>query len=359
MPCNGHVKIGYAFGENIAAIVDKAQSIVRGRRVYMDEACGQVLGSLSPAETGSLSSFFRLYSLLERDAKHSDDTFQGDQDRLMKLFYLAEEVEDFIAAVKNLRQLITDSVSHNKRATRELLVSFDALEVSAVRYSDFWVRRRPELRDLAGVLQAQLDGIPNPFSRIEETLRGNIGLDEVGYILADNKYPNCSGRRWGGKTWMVGWGSPPEAATLENVLQIVSDEAAHWVLLDPFAADQRRQLTENLRKRSSSTGESEERLRDGVDGACMVLMEGFGHLFIGFDWTKEPPETLPEPRRMGEEGTLYSMSHRFTRWFHRHWGAFLAQPDTTAKDWAWICVQDNLPFFLDVAAEYMKRGTIY
>ena len=194
-----------------------------------------------------------------------------------------------------------------------------------------------------------------------------MGFKEVDYYIVDNKFPSCSARRWGGQRWIVGWSDPPEMAVPEVVVQVVSDEVSHWILEEPFTDERRSELAERLRgdleKRGSkfqAICSDPQRLLQGVNGAGMVLMEGYGHAFMGFPWMRdEVPVELPTPREMGRGDTLYAESFHFTRWFHDHWKEFLDDQTINAEDWAWQCVNENIDKFIEIAVKFLERGTIY
>ena len=369
------IRIKYAFGENVVAIVERLDHNLNQAKISVDKICRRILvNELSADEVDHMKNFYARMGRIEHETHILTPPIHTERDKqnLMCRYYLAEDLKSFDDGLDEWRKAVQKA--HEAGGIDEDLVESSLKSLEVVRkvaklYSGHWeTKRKAELAFIAEELQRGVDDLPNPTEKVENVLRGRIGLEEVDYYIVDNKFPNCSARRWGGQRWIVGWSDPPEMATPEVVAQVISDEASHWILEDPFTEEKRcelaKQLRENLDKREEKLiaeySDPDRRLLDGVDGASMVLKEGYGHTFIGFPWTQdEIPEELTPPRQRGRKGTLYAESYHFTRWFHDHWNEFLENTSMNAKDWAWQCVDENITKFIEIARKFLERGTIY
>jgi len=369
------IRIKYAFGENVVAIVERLDHDLDRENVSADNICRRILTKeLSADEVDHMKRLYARIGKVEHRTHILTPPILTERDKhdLMRRYYLAEDLKSFEDALDGWRRVVQKA--HEAGGIGEGLVESSLISLEVVRkvakhYSHHWEKeRKDELALIAEGLQRAVNSLPNPLERVESVLRGDIGFKKVDYYVVDNKFPNCSARRWGGKRWIVGWSDPPEMATPEVVVHVVSDEASHWILEDPFTEEQRcelaRLLRENIDKREgellAECSDPQQRLLEGIAGASIVLMEGYGHAFIGFHWTQDKaPGELPPPRQMGRNGTLYSESYHFTRWFHSHWREFLENPSMNAEDWAWQCVGENVAKFIEIARKFLKRGTIY
>lgn len=371
----GSIRIKHTFGENVVAIVERSVHDLEKENFSVDMVCRRILTKeLSDDEVVHMSKLYARMGRIEQKIRNLSPPILTERDRqgLMFGYYLAENLSSFEDVLDGWRRVVQKA--HEAECVEDDLLESSLKSIEVVRkvarlYVNHWEsRRESELTLLAEGLQRAIDALHDPIDRVESVLRGNIGLREVEYYIVDNKYPNCSARRWGGKRWIVGWSDPLEVATPEVVIQVISDEASHWILENPFTEEKRCELAELLRESLDESGshlladwpDPDRVLLEGVDGASTALSEGYGHAFIGFPWTgDETPIELPKPRRRGEEGTLYAESYRFTKWFHEHWREFLENPSVDARDWAWQCVEVNISKFIEIARKFLERGTIY
>jgi len=367
------IRIKYSFGENVVAIVERLDHNLNQENISADKICRKILANeLSANEVNHMKRFYARMGRIEHETRVLTPPILTERDKqnLMCRYYLAEDLKSFEDGLDEWRQAVQKA--HEAGGIDEDLVESSLKSLEVVRkvaklYSGHWeTKRKAEVARIAEDLQRVINELPNPIEKVEKVLRGHIGLEGVNYYIVDNKFPNCSARPWGGQRWIVGWSDPPEMATPEVIVQVISDEASHWILEDPFTEEKRYELAKRLRENLDKREEKliaeypDRRLLDGVDGASMVLMEGYGHLFIGFPWTQDKiPKELTPQRQRGMKGTLYAESYHFTRWFHDHWKDFLENPSMNAEDWARQCVDENITTFIEIARKFLKRGTIY
>jgi hypothetical protein len=335
----------------------------------MDDACRKTLGALTKSELEALKTFYANIETIVRKLQENKPSLLDEETRqtLMHRTYLSQDLAGFTAALggwagQTMKAAEKGLIDSDLR--RGTLKSIGALRKVAELYSPYWEGgREGQLHEIASRLQREINEHPDPLRRVEQVLRGEIGLHHIGYYIVDNKYPDCSARTWAGESWFVGWSDPVEAVNAETALGVIADEAAHWVLREPFTEEKRsvlvNMLRESLQDENHSRHITEEEANVAVNGIGLVLMEGFGHLFIGFPWLgDEVPRVLPEPKRRGDEGTLYYESYRFTEWFHERWREFL-DSDMTARDWGWLCLMDNRQLVMEMARDYLEKRTIY
>lgn len=367
------VEIKYSFGENVIAIVERLDLDLNREGISADDICRRILTEeLSAKEIDHIKKFYHRTTKIFNEVRRlphpllTESNFQN----MMRRYYLADDLRSFDETLEEWSQVVENA--YETRNIDEVLKESSLKSIEVVRkvarlYSHHWETRKSELATIADDLQRAINYLKNPLEKVESTLRGRIGYKWIDYYIVDNKYPSCSARQWGGERWIVGWSDPLDMAKPEVVIQVISDEASHWILEHPFTDAQRRELAIRLgeyidEQECKHVAEplGQQVLLEGVDGACMVLSEGYGHTFMGFPWAQDMiPEDLPQPRRMGRRGTLYAESYHFTRWFHDNWKKFLKSPRTSAEDWAWQCVNENVSKFMEVAVKFMERGTIY
>ncbi len=362
------VQVKFAFGENVLAIMERAGTDLSREDLSVTEACRRVLSGLTGDELGALKNYYPYTETVAAALRKSSPPLLAEEHKqsLMRETYLCDGLKGFLDSLdgwSHLALMADEKGLVQGDLPKSTAESIDALRRAARLYEEFWAdERKNELNEIALRLQDEVRGFPNVLERVENTLRGETGLTHVEYYIVDNKYPNCSARKWGGEAWVVGWSHPDEVVNASTALGIVADEVAHWVMSEPFTEEKRetlvQRLSEDLYKRRSLRFTDVE-LLEAVRGIEQVLMEGFGHVFIGFPWLEdEAHQNTCEPRRRGKPGTLYYESYHFTKWFHERWEEF-RDSGMAARDWGWQCLEENRELVADIAQVYLERGTIY
>jgi len=361
------IKIKYAFGENVDAIVWRAN----WPHGHMDGVCEKILSEfLSVEETDDLKNYgSRLYKIIYeskiRDKKLS--LLSKSEERAPISYYLAPNLEGFENVLDLTNNLAQEAYMAN--AIKEDLMKSTFRSVKVLRkvarfYSRYWEKeRRAEIDTIAESLQQAVDDLPDPIEKVEKTLRGSTGVKDINYYIVDNLYPTCRMRHFDCQRWFVGWADPLEFARPKYVTEIVCGEALHLIPQYLFTEKRRHNLTKLLkvslgkqqRQILARYANPHQKLLECIEGASEMLMEGYGHAFIGFPWIEdEVPNKLSEPRQMGKEGTPYFESYHFTKWFHDHWKEFLQNPSMGAKDWALQCFNENMAKFVEIAQKFLE-----